>query len=71
MLWQTNIYSPVDLKGCTARLEAVGLVVRDGGSRVIWQMLSKDYIQALGLDIQQLLITDSGEVLLVDKAKKT
>ena len=28
-LWKTNIYAPNDLKGCYARLEAEGLVIRD------------------------------------------
>ncbi len=51
-LWRTNIYAPVDLKGCTAKLEDVGIVVRDPSNRVIWQMLSSSYVSALSLDVQ-------------------
>lgn len=50
-LWRTNIYSPVDLKNCTARMESVGIVIRDQNDRLIWQMLTKEYVQALGLDV--------------------
>lgn len=43
-LWRTNIFAPESLKGCYAKLEATGMVIRDAADRIIWQMLSKDYV---------------------------
>lgn len=50
-LWRTNIFAPEPLKGCYAKLETTGMVVRDAADRVIWQMLSKEYVSQLQLDI--------------------
>jgi len=46
-LWRTNIYAPEALKGCYVKLEATGVVVRDGADRIVWQMLSKEYVTQL------------------------